>query len=102
MVPIDSYGDFTSFRFKFLHTAVFIYNGQEISNLTVAACGTSEMAMQVGLDFTLLAGSQQPLGVMRTNFTHVGAMGHVSIQDIKDMDTDMYLDTPAYLTSEFS
>jgi hypothetical protein len=33
----------------------------------------------VGLDFTLLAGSQQPLGVMRTNFTHVGAMamGHV-------------------------
>ena len=65
MVPIDSYGDFTSFRFKFLHTAVFIYNGQEISNLTVGACSTSEMAMQVGLDFTLLAGSQQPLGVMR-------------------------------------
>ena len=58
--------------------------------------------MQVGLDFTLLAGSQQPLGVMRTNFTHVGAMGHVLIQDIKDMDTDMDLDTPAYLTSEFS
>ena len=56
----------------------------------------------MGLDFTLLAGSQQPLGVMRTNFTHVGAMGHVSIQDIKDMDTDMHLDTPAYLTSEFS
>jgi hypothetical protein len=58
----------------------------------------------VGLDFTLLAGSQQPLGVMymRTNFTHVGGMGHVLIQDIKDMDTDMHLDTPAYLTSEFS
>ena len=35
--------------------------------------------------------SQQPLGVMHTNFTHVGAMGHVLIQDIKDMDTDMYL-----------
>jgi hypothetical protein len=49
-----------------------------------------------------LAGSQQPLGVMRTIFTHVGAMGHVSIQNTKDMDTDMYLDTPAYLTSEFS
>ena len=58
----------------------------------------------MGLDFTLLllAGSQQPLGVMCANFTHVGAMGHVSIQDIKDMDTYMYLDTPAYLTSEFS
>ena len=79
-------------------TVVFIYNGQRISNLTVAGHGTSEMAMQVGLDFTLLAGSQQPLGVMRTNFTHVGAMGHVSIQDIKDMDTALYLDTPAYLT----
>ena len=39
---------------------------------------------------------------MRTNFTHVGGMVHVSIQDVKDMDTDMYLDTPAYLTSEFS
>jgi hypothetical protein len=61
------------------------------------------MAMQVYLDFTSLACSQQPLGVMRTNFTHVGAMmGHVSIQDIKDMDTDMYSDTHAYLTSEFS
>ena len=102
MVPIDSHGDFTSFRSEVLRTVVFIYNGQRISNLTVAACGTSKMAMQVGLDFTLLAGSQQPLGVMRTNFTHVGAMGHVSIQDIKNMDTDMYLDTPAYLTSEFS
>ena len=55
--------------------------------------------MQVGLDFMLLAGSQQPLGVTRTNFTHMGAMGHVSIQDIKDMDPDMYLDTSAYLTS---
>jgi hypothetical protein len=42
------------------------------------------MAMQVGPSFTLLAGSQQPLGVMRTNFTHVGGMGHVLIQDIKD------------------
>ena len=56
----------------------------------------------MGLDFTLLAGSQQLLGVMRTNFTHVGAMGHVSIQDIKDMDPYMHLDAPAYLTSEFS
>ena len=53
----------------------------------------------MGLDFTLLAGSQQLLGVMRTNFTHVGAMGHVSIHDIKDVDPDIYLDTPAYLTS---
>jgi hypothetical protein len=26
---------------------------------------------------------------MRTNFTHVGAMGHVLIQGIKDIDTDM-------------
>jgi hypothetical protein len=102
MVPIDFYGDFTSFRSKFLHTAVFIYNGERISNLTVEAPLTSEMGMQVDLDFTLLAGSQQPLGVMRTNFTHVGAMGHVLIQDIKDMDTYMDLDTPAYLTSEFS
>ena len=77
---------------------------RKFRTLTVAGHGTSEMAMQVGLDFTLLAGSQQPLGVMRTNFTHVGAMGHVLIQDIhiKDMDTDMHLDTPAYLTSEFS
>ncbi len=102
MVPIDSYSDFTSFTSKFLRTVVFIYNGERISNLTVGSCPTSEMAMQVGLDFTLLAGSQQPLGVMRTNFTHVGAMGHVLIQDIKDMDKDMDLDTPAYLTSEFS
>ena len=53
-----------------LCTVVFIYNGQRISNLTVEAPLTSEMAMQVGLDFTLLAGSQQPLGVMRTKFTH--------------------------------
>ena len=102
MVPIDSYGDFTSFRSKFLYTVIFIYNGEEISNLAVAACGTSEMAMSADFDFTLLAGSQQPLGVMRTNFTHVGAMGHVSIQDIKDTDTDIYLDTPAYLTLKFS
>ena len=56
----------------------------------------------MGLDFTLLAGSQQPLGVMRTNFTHVGAMDRVSIQDIKDTDTDIYLDTSAYLTLKFS
>ena len=102
MAPIDSRGDFAFFVFYFHITVVFIYNGEEISNLAVAACGTSEMAMQAGLDFTLLAGSQQPLGVMRTNFTHVGAMGHVSIHDIKDMDPYMYLDTPAYLTSEFS
>ena len=56
----------------------------------------------MGLDFMLPAGSQQPLGVMRPNFIHVGAMGHVSIQDIKDIDPDVYLDSPAYLTSEFS
>ena len=47
--------------------------------------------MQVGLDFTSLAGSQQPLGVCRSK-----------IQDIEEMDPDMYLDTPAYLTSEVS
>ena len=82
-----------------MHTVVFIYNGQRISNLTVAGSGTSKTAMQVGLDFTLLAGSQQPLGVMRTNFTHMGGMCHALTQDIKDMDTDMNLDTPAYLTS---
>ena len=87
------------FAFVFvIYTAVFIYNGEEISNLTVEGPLTFEMAMPVDLDFTLLAGSQQLLGVMRTNFTHVGAMGHVLIQDIKDMDTDMDLDTPAYLT----
>jgi hypothetical protein len=51
------------------------------------------LALQVGLEFTSLAGSQQPLGVMRTNFTHVmGGMGHVSIQDIKD--TAMALPRP--------
>jgi hypothetical protein len=60
------------------------------------------MAMQVGLDFTLLACSQQPLGVMRTNFTHVGTMGHVLIQYIKDTDPDPDLDTLAYLMLEFS
>ncbi len=54
------------------------------------------------LDLQLLTGSQQPLGVMHSNFTHVWSMGHVSIQDIKDMDTDMHLDTPAYVCSEFS
>jgi hypothetical protein len=55
----------------------------------------------VGLDVTLLADSRfsATAATMRTNFTHVVGMGHVPIKDIKDMDTDMYLDTPAYLTS---
>jgi hypothetical protein len=43
-------------------------------------------------------GSQQPLGVMRAHFTQVGPMDHTLIHDIKDMDADMDLDMPAYLT----
>jgi hypothetical protein len=43
-------------------------------------------------------GSQQPLGVMRAHFTQVGPMDHTLIHDIKDMDTDMDLDIPTYLT----
>ena len=62
----------------------------------------SEMAMSADFDFALPAGSQQLLGVMRPYFTQVRPMGPRSIQDTKDADQDMDLDTPAYLTLKFS
>jgi hypothetical protein len=58
-------------------TVVFIYNGQRISKSHGGRLRCFRDGSVGGCCFTLLAGSQQPLGVMRTNFTHVGAMGHV-------------------------
>ena len=46
---------------------------------------------------TLSVGTQQPLGAMRTNFTQVGPMGHISIQYNKDMIMDTDTDTLTYL-----
>ena len=68
---------------------------------TVAGPGTPEMVMSADFDFALPAGSQQLLGVMRPYFTQVRPMGPRSIQDTKDADQDMDLDTPAYLTLKF-
>ena len=46
---------------------------------------------------TLSVSTQQPLGAMRTNFTQVGPMGHISIQYNKDMIMDTDTDTLTYL-----
>ena len=46
---------------------------------------------------TLSVGTQQPLGAMRTNFTQVGPMDHISIQYHKDMIMYTDTDTLAYL-----
>jgi len=46
---------------------------------------------------TLSVGTQQPLGAMRTNFTQVGPMDHISIQYNKDMIMYTDTDTLAYL-----
>ena len=46
---------------------------------------------------TLSVGTQQPLGAMRTNFTQVGPMDHISIQYNKDMIMYTDADTLAYL-----
>ena len=73
---------------------------QECRYLTVGASPTPEMAMSVNFDFALLAGSQQLLGVMRPYFTQVRPMGPRSIQDTKDADQDMDLDTKILQTGE--
>ena len=46
---------------------------------------------------TLSVGTQQPLGAMRTNFTQVGPMDHISVQYNKDMIMYTDTDTLAYL-----
>ena len=46
---------------------------------------------------TLSVSTQQPLGAMRTNFTQVGPMDHISIQYHKDMIMYTDTDTLAYL-----
>ena len=46
---------------------------------------------------TLSVSTQQPLGAMRTNFTQVGPMDHISVQYNKDMIMDTDADTLAYL-----
>jgi hypothetical protein len=46
---------------------------------------------------TLSVSTQQPLGAMRTNFTQVGPMDHISVQYNKDMIMYTDTDTLAYL-----